>query len=449
MSETHNVEYKQSWRDEYLKWVCGFANAQGGKIFIGKDDKGEVVGVADYKKLMDDIPNKTVNHLGLVVDVNLRKKNDLHYIEIEVPVSTVPISYHGAYHYRSGSTKQELKGNALNQFMLKKMNLSWEQQPIPEASLKDIDEEAIRSFTQKALRRQRISENAANADALTILKNLKLVNEDGEFLLAALLLFGKEPQRYATMACYKMGRFGKSHSDLRFQDVIEGNILDMADKVMSTLDAKYLIRPISYQGLQRIEGLEYPESALRECILNSIIHKDYSSTFIFLRVYDDQLSIWNPGGLPDTLSIEQLKQKHSSFPRNKLIANVFFMAGYIESWGRGIDIMVEGCKEYGIPEPIIEEEQGGISVTFLKDIYTEEYLKDLGLESHFVEALLFVKKNGSITNTQYQNLFDVSKRKSTKDLQYLVNENLVEKVGTRGRGTFYRLKNDNEAAIGH
>lgn len=98
---------------------------------------------------MDDIPNKAVNHLGLVVDVNLHKKNDLRYIEIEVPVSTVPVSYHGVYHYRSGNTKQELKGNALNQFMLKKMNLSWEQQPISEASLKDIDEEAIKSFTQK------------------------------------------------------------------------------------------------------------------------------------------------------------------------------------------------------------------------------------------------------------------------------------------------------------
>ncbi len=439
MSETHNVEYKQSWRDEYLKWVCGFANAQGGKIFVGMDDKGEVVGVADYKKLMDDIPNKTVNHLGLVVDVNLHKKNDLHYIEIEVPVSTVPISYHGAYHYRSGSTKQELKGNALNQFMLKKMNLSWEQQPIPEASLKDIDEEAIKSFIQKALRRQRISENAASADPLTILKNLKLVNEDGEFLLAALLLFGKEPQRYATMACYKMGRFGKSHSDLRFQDVIEGNILDMADKVMSTLDAKYLIRPISYQGLQRIEGLEYPESALRECILNSIIHKDYSSTFIFLRVYDDQLSIWNPGGLPDTLSIEQLKQKHSSFPRNKLIANVFFMAGYIESWGRGIDIMIEGCKEYGIPEPFIEEEQGGISVTFLKDIYTEEYLRTIDINNRQVNAVLYIKEHGKINNSIYQEINNISKPTATRELKDLIEKHIISNIGTKGSSSEYVL----------
>src|ERR1035437_9620187 len=110
MSESQNVEYKISWRDEYLKWICGFANANGGKIFIGIDDKGNLVGVNDYKKLMDDIPNKSVNHLGLVVNVNLHKDADMHYIEIDVPVSSMPISYHGAYHYRSGSTKQELKG---------------------------------------------------------------------------------------------------------------------------------------------------------------------------------------------------------------------------------------------------------------------------------------------------------------------------------------------------
>lgn len=130
----------------------------------------------------------------------------------------------------------------------------------------------------------------------------------------------------------KIGRFGKSHSDLKFQNAVEGSILEMADGIMEILTAKYLVRPISYnnRGLERIEGLEYPESALREAILNPIIHKDYSGITVFLSVYDDRLMIWNPGELPGFLTVDLLKEKHSSQPRNRLIADVFFMAGYIE-----------------------------------------------------------------------------------------------------------------------
>jgi len=439
MPEQQNVEYKKSWRDEYLKWICGFANAQGGKIYIGIDDNGHVEGLEDYKRLMDDIPNKIVNHLGVLADVNLHNSNGKHYIEIDVAVNTVPVSYHGIYHYRSGSTKQELKGNALNQFMLKKMGISWEQRPIPEASIKDIDESAVKSFVRKALARQRISENAVEADTHTILRNLKLISEQGELLSAALLLFGKEPDNYALSAFYKIGRFGKSPADLKFQDIIKGNILDMADKVMNILDTKYLTRPISYRGLQRIEGLEYPEQALREAILNSIIHKDYSRTSIFLSVYDDRLSIWNPGELPDTLTIAKLKERHGSEPRNRLIANVFFMAGYIESWGRGIEIMMEGCKEYNIPEPLIIEEQGGLSVTFLKDIYTREYLQALKLSERQIKGVLYAKEKGAIKNAEYQAINNVGRTVATEELQDLVQVKVLKNVGTTGRSAKYVL----------
>lgn len=120
MPENQNIEWKESWRDEYLKWICGFANAKGGKIIIGKNDKGYVIGIDKYKKLMDDIPNKIQNQLGIVCDVDLKEHEDKKYIEIDVKPYDVPISYQGKYHYRSGSTKQELKGNALNDFLLKK-----------------------------------------------------------------------------------------------------------------------------------------------------------------------------------------------------------------------------------------------------------------------------------------------------------------------------------------
>ena len=138
MAESQNIEYKLTWRDEYLKWICGFTNAQGGKIYVGIDDKGNVAGLKDFKKLMEDIPNKAVNSLGIVVDVNLHGQPEKRYIEIVVPVSTVPVAYHGVYYYRSGSTKQKLKGIALQNLLLKKIGKRWENIPMDGVTVDDL-----------------------------------------------------------------------------------------------------------------------------------------------------------------------------------------------------------------------------------------------------------------------------------------------------------------------
>ena len=120
MAESQNIEYKESWRDEYLKWVCGFANAQGGTIYIGVDDTDKVAGVKDIKKLMEDIPNKIQSGLGIIADVNQLTKDGVVYLEIKVKPSSFPVSYHGQFHYRSGSTKQQLTGIALSEFIMQK-----------------------------------------------------------------------------------------------------------------------------------------------------------------------------------------------------------------------------------------------------------------------------------------------------------------------------------------
>ena len=100
MSENQNIEWKESWRDEYLKWICGFANAVGGKLYIGKDDNGKIVGVDNVKKLSEDIPNKVRDVLGIMVDVNILEEDGLEYLEIGVPAYSNPINYKGQYHYR-------------------------------------------------------------------------------------------------------------------------------------------------------------------------------------------------------------------------------------------------------------------------------------------------------------------------------------------------------------
>ena len=442
MTENQNTEYKQSWRDEYLKWICGFANAHGGKIFIGINDNNLVTGLEDYKKLMDDIPNKAVNHLGLVIDVNLHKKKNKHYIEIIIPVSSVPISYHGVYHYRSGSTKQELKGIALQNLLLKKIGKNWEDIPVEGASLKDLNTTTIKAFIAKAIGKDRIPANAAKIETGILLKNLNLITDQGQLTNAAILIFGKNPAKVTALASFKIGRFGNSSHDLLFQDIIETNIFEMAEKVMEILKAKYFVRPISYVGLERMEPLEYPEPALREAILNAIIHKDYSNTHTFLRIYDDRLHIWNPGNLPEELSIEELKRDHSSYPRNRNIASVFFKAGFIESWGRGTNKIIETCIEAGLPEPLIEEEQNGLSITFLKEIYSEQFIREQNLPARQTLALLFIKTHRSITNAQFQELAKISKRTATRDLQELIEKGLLQKTGTTGKGTVYVFNKD-------
>ncbi|WP_262710571.1 ATP-binding protein [Dinghuibacter silviterrae] len=419
--------------------MCGFANAQGGKIFIGMDDDGEVSGIDDYKRLMEDIPNKTVNHLGVMVDVNHCKKGDKHYLEIDVPVSSVPISYHGVYHYRSGSTKQELKGVSLQNWLLKKMGRHWEDIPASASSLNDLDQDSILAFLKRATVHSRIPNEARQYDIPALLENLHLLTSDGQPTQAAVLLFGKRPSQFVPTCTIKIGRFGKSEDELLFHDVIETNLISMPSDVLRKLTDRYIGRPISYKGLERLEPMEYPEPALREAILNAIVHKDYSSTWTFLRVYDDKIEIWNPGPLPEELTIQKLKGRHSSYPRNPHIAEVFFKAGYIEAWGRGTTNMIQECLAAGLPEPILEEDQGGVRVTFLKDIYTKEHLTQLGLSDRKIYAVLYIKEKGYITNSQYQKALQVSDRTALRDLEDLVQREVVVKMGER-KSTRYLLK---------
>ena len=158
MPEKQNIEYKQNWHDDYLKWICGFANANGGNFYIGKDDDGNVVDVVDYKKLMEDLPNKILHVLGIMVEVNLRQENGRHYIEIITSPYPVPISFRGRYYYRSGSTKQELTGNALNGFLLKKSGKTWDDVVEQRATIADIDEKSVAQFLMAAKKAGRLPE---------------------------------------------------------------------------------------------------------------------------------------------------------------------------------------------------------------------------------------------------------------------------------------------------
>jgi ATP-dependent DNA helicase RecG len=438
MPEQQNIEYKQSWHDDYLKWICGFANAQGGVIYIGKDDSGKVVGIDDYKKLMDDIPNKVRNTLGIMVEVNLHEEKGKYFIEIITHPYSVPISVRGRYYYRSGSTKQELIGASLNEFLLKKSGKTWDDVIEPRAKFEDIDEKSVATFLKAAENAGRLPEND-RLELPELFEKLRLT-ENGQLKRAALILFGKDPGKFYPNTFVKMGRFGKDDADIKFQEVEEGNLIVLVQSVLNQLNHKFLTRPIDFEGMHRIEKGEYPVSALREMLLNALVHRNYMGAPIQIRVYDDKISIWNEGSLPEGLTLDALKRSHSSRPRNPVIADVTFKGGYIDAWGRGTIKILDVCKQAQLPEPEMKEQDGGFILTLFKNSLSGEKLAELNLNERQLKAVSYVKEKGRITNKEYQEMFKVSRETASRDLAELSEKGLFENSGSKGAGSYFKLK---------
>ena len=439
MPEQQNIEYKSIWKDEYLKWVCGFANAQGGRIYIGKDDEGNIVGVKNSKKLLEDLPNKITTILGIVADVNLHETPQGNYIEIVVEPQPNPVNYKGEYHYRSGSTKQELKGTALDKFLLKKQGKHWDSVLVPNVTVTDLKQETFDFFRKKGTKSKRLDEDTLTDSNEILLNNLKLTDNQG-LKRAALLLFHPDPERFVTGAYIKIGFF-ETDSNLIFQDEIHGNLFEQVEKTIDLLFTKYIKALISYDGIYRVETYEYPKEAVREAIHNAIAHRDYTGGMpIQISVYKDKIMIWNYGQLPDRWTTADLLEKHSSQPYNPDIANAFFRIGYIESWGRGMDKMKDKCIEANLPAPIVSAKGNDFWITFRKDIYNKTDLSLLGLSDRQIKAVLYVKEKGKITNKEYQEINNCSRATANRDLTELVQKDVLLFNDIVGAGANYRLK---------
>lgn len=327
-----------------------FANAQGGRIYIGVSDDGKVVGVSDSKKLVEDIPNKIRNILGIIADVNLLHKDGADYIEIIVEPCTYPVDYRGEYHYRSGSTKQQLHGAALTEFLLSKTGQHWDAVPVDNISVDDLGNDSFDIFRREAIRNGRISKSDLKMSNAELLDHLDLLI-NGKLKRAAVMLFYKKPGRIISGCYVKIGKFGKG-SDLQYQDTVEGSLFSIADRVIDLIYAKYLKAIISYDHDVRIETYPFPREAVREAVYNALGHNKYADSVpIQIRIEDEAMFISNNCVLPRDWTVDTLMQPHKSVPFNPSIANAFYRAGYIEAWGRGIQKIFDECKEHGIPDP--------------------------------------------------------------------------------------------------
>lgn len=339
--ESQCTEWKWSWQDEYLKWLCGYANVDGGTIYIGVNDDGFVVGLKDSKALLEALPNKIRDRLGILASIrsfsakigtnirynkipksvsdklinqfatgqlstkNLsvddkRYKNIAKiesetpiwfsddgigdYIEIEVVSYPFAISFEGKYYKRSGSTLQELNGVELQNFLLKKSGLSWDSVSIPNVSVNDLSKTALNSFRNKAIEKGRMMREQVNVDDELLLKRLNLIDDNGNLSRAAIIMFHPDPEQYVTGAYTKIayfapeGAYGQNKvDDIIFSDDVHGPLIEQIDEVMDLLYTKYLKALISYKGIQQIQNFMWPREGFREVLLNAMNHKAYET----------------------------------------------------------------------------------------------------------------------------------------------------------------------------
>ncbi|MEM2918864.1 MAG: ATP-binding protein [Candidatus Altiarchaeota archaeon] len=434
--EGKNIEFKENFGESVLKTLCAFANTDGGEVIIGVNDRGEIIGVSFDNETLREITEKIVTKLGIPPDINLEREKGKTILKIKVIKSSIPISYSGRYYERIGNTTREMSSERLKDFFLKRE--SWDTMIIENAELRDIDGESVKNFIRIAKAKGRLTIFDENSNIKTVFEHLKLSNK-GRLTNAGIILFGKNPQKYFINAVTRIIRL-KNEITIIGDRLIEGNlfkqVMEAEEAIKNFLGVRYEIK-----GLIREEKWDYPITAIREALINALIHRDYFKWNVQtqIKIFDDYLWFFNIGGLPEGITLEQLKQPHSSVPRNPLIVHIFYLAGLIEEVGSGIGRIFKDMKEANLPEPEFKEEMGGFSVYFRKDIYTEEYLRKLGLNERQVRAVIYVKEKGKITNREYQEINGCHRNTATQDLSDLVEKGILKESGKKGAGAYYEI----------
>ena len=331
--ESHDVEYKRAWHDDYLRWICGFANASGGTIWIGVDDDGTAVGLRDAKSLLETIPNKVKDTMGLVVDVALVKKARKDVLRIRVPASSFPVSYHGEYHFRSGATKQQLSGVALNAFLLRKMGVEWDSSPMfggrPRRDF---------SFTYMAATFLReTGDRFRDGDFMSC----GLETSEGLITNAGALMADDSPLPQNKVVCTRWNGLDMTsdEGEARDDQTFTGCILDLYRRACEFVSLHSLV-PWRKAARRHVSSPEYPERAVAEAVVNALIHREYADrgSEVHIDMFDDRIEIVSPGGMfdGDRPIQERDPLRVPSRRRNRTLASFFLRLRFMEARGSGL-----------------------------------------------------------------------------------------------------------------
>ena len=431
--ESEKVEFKTSFNDAVIETLVAFSNCKGGSVFIGVDDnatiKGIQVGKETIAKWINEIKNKTTP--SIFADVTLHTVEEKTVVVISVidyPIK--PVSFKGKYYSRKAKSNHLMDIGEIANEHLKTLNSSWDNFPDPYHTIVDISIEKVNIFLNKSGFQSKVG--LTPIESLVKLEMLR----DGSLTLGAYLLFVKD---FCLISDVQVGRF-KSPTTIIDSVSLNSDLFTEVEEIMAFIKKHLMVEYIITGNPARTERFDYPIEAIREIVINMVVHRDYrDSSASIVKIFDDRIEFYNPGKLYGGITItDLLSGNYSSKTRNKLIARAFKEVGLIERYGSGIMRIQKICHEYGVKEPFFEEWMQGFRVVLFKEEISKiknDLQNDLqnDLEEILSERekiiLEEIKQNPKITQNELSQIIGISPKNIRIYIKKLKDKGFLKRIG--------------------
>jgi len=419
--------------------VCKF----GCRIVIGKRDDGEVVGVSNPRGLMEEIPNSILNLMNFHPNIEPMMEDGKTCLILTIKPQDDPVDLRGVYYTRSGSTTVRVTGRDIRPFVMERLGLNGIDVISKRVNIEDISSEAVGEFVKRGQEKGHISLAADPSDVEGVLRKYDLMTDEG-IRKAGAIQFGKRPRGVSYAAVTKIGLFAKKGGMILMEDIIDGPVISQPDETLKRLLDKYTQPRFRLKNyIERIEVYRYPPKALREAILNAVIHRQYTSVQeTTIRVYPNSVEVYNPGALPKGWTADELPRKNESRPANPVIAQAFHNMGLIEGWGIGMSLIQDECKAAGVPAPEYVVDQDGVRIIFRsgpwsdtgEDIEKSSIIEEL--TSSEIKICKIIAEGGYTTAKDIAICTGLSIRTVNRIIVKLKNMGIIYRIGNNRKGSW-------------
>lgn len=428
--EGKTLEFKQdvSSLNGIIKTIVAFANTAGGTLVIGVEDKTkEIIGLKepldDEMRIANKIYTSVSPALTPTIDIQTYRKKSV--ILVHVPYMTGPFTFNkegeSTVYVRLGSTNREADADTITTMKLLARNMAFDENPCVYAPVDSFDWKAAEKYFA-GVGKELTKTRAKGLGILTAYSGEDRLSNGG------VLLFGTTKEEVFPDAIIRCVRFyGDTRSSQTLDHTeVSTHLPDAVDAVMHFIKKNTKVRSRIGNKPARIDTPQYPFAAVREAVINAIIHADYAikGSSIIVAIFEDHIEITNPGGLPYGFSLEEALAG-SSRCRNRVIAKTFHVLEIIEQWGSGLQKIIETCVEYGLEKPKFEETGTQFRVT----IYAPEAPRTI-VEQWQKDFIGHVLKFGGLGTNEAADFWGIDIRHARRRLKQMIDEGLVVKVGT-------------------